>query len=582
MNSTKKTLALLSTSALAAGAAKGAVIYTPINITLSASGKLALDLNLDGSPDFQLGFNGAPKPFINNVPAGATSSYVLSAASNQGLPLTPAGTLINASYQSAQSSGYFNKKSDGTVVGGWTAAGNNEAYVGLELTDGAETHYGWAHFIFNATGVPANNKDTGTLTLLDAAMETTPGVGILAGQTAETGAPLFAVPPLAQTGYLGGTAELTAIATGFPAPGFQWRAGAVGSGVYTNLPNGAGVSDGTINTLTLQNQKLANMADYVVVATNSHGAITSSPPATLTVLPASDSPATLVHRYSFHDAAGSSVFSDSVGGSTWDGTLNGSATLTGSSLQLDGSSGCYASLPPYITSGYAQMTVEFWVDVGPSNPVWTRIFSFGDGSGGTKNSGIDYCPFAAGNYQNLDLSDYYAVDGYANNNAGLNGATGKHITVVVDSTHGVLGYYNGASVVSTLNTAVPSLANINDVNNLIGASLVASDPYFAGTIREFRIYQGVLPAQAIALNDAVGPANYIQLAANPTIRASRSGGNIVLAWPASDFNFAVQSRAALVGGPGWATLTNAPALVGTNWQVSLPLAAGPQFYQLIH
>ena len=112
------------------------------------------------------------------------------------------------------------------------------------------------------------------------------------------------MPPSAQTGYLGGTAQLTVIAQGFPAPSFQWRAGAVGSGIYTNLPNGAGDSHGTLNNLTLQNLKLANMADYVVVVSNSSGSVTSSIPATLTVLPTSDFPAMLVHRYSFQDHGG--------------------------------------------------------------------------------------------------------------------------------------------------------------------------------------------------------------------------------------------------------------------------------------
>ncbi|EEF61350.1 immunoglobulin domain-containing protein [Pedosphaera parvula] len=583
MDTTKKALALLSTSALAAGAAHGAVLYTPVNITLSASGKLNLDLNQDGAPDFQMGFSGAPKPFINNSVAGATPSYVLSGSANQGLPLTVAGTMIDGSYQSAQSTGYFNKNSGGTVVGGWTASGDIEGYVGLELTDGTGTHYGWAHFIFNANGVPDNNKDTGTLRLVDAAMETTPDVGILAGQTAETGAPVVTVSPASQTGYLGGNAQLTVIAQGFPAPTFQWRAGAVGSGVYTNLPNGAGVTDGAFNTLKLQNLTLANVADYVVVVSNAHGAVTSSIPAKLTVLPASDSPATLVHRYSFHDPAGSSTFVDSVGGLDWNGALQGSAALTGSSLHLDGSFGCFASLPPYITSNYTQMTVEFWTDIAPGNPVWTRVFSFGDQTGGgTKNSGVDYCPYAGGNYQNLDLSDLTGASTYANNNAGLNGTTNNHITVIVDSVKGALCYYNGVSVVSTLNGAVPSLANSNDVDNWIGASLVSSDPYLAGTIYEFRVYQGVLPVQAIALNDAVGPANYIQLSANPTLKAASSGGNVALFWPASNFGFAVQSTSTLSGAPSWTTLTNAPALVGTNWQVSLTSTGAARFFRLVH
>jgi hypothetical protein len=248
---------------------------------------------------------------------------------------------------------------------------------------------------------------------------------------------------------------------------------------------------------------------------------------------------------------------------------------------LDGSSGCFATLPSNITSNYNQMTVEFWADIGAGNPAWTRVFSFGDQNGGGKNSGLDYCPFAAGNYQNLDLNAS-GVDAYANNNAGLGGSNNVHVTVIADSTSGVLCYYNGTNVVSTLNSAVPSLASINDANNWIGASLVSVDPYLIGTIYEFRVYQGVLPPAAIALNNALGPVNYLQLAATPTIHAARNGANIVLSWPAGDYGFAVQSRTNLAGGTSWSTLTNAPALVGTNWQVSLPSTNRARFFQLVH
>ena len=586
MNSTKKTIALLSTSALAAGAAQGAVLYSPLNITVPGGRNLNLDLNQDSAPDFKIA-GSSTKPSIDNSPNSA-SAFVLSDSSSQGLPLTAAGTMIDGTYESAQTTGYFNEKTvgfSGVTVGAWTAAGDVEGYVGLELVEGDGTHYGWAHFIYNQTNVTPNINAVGTLILIDAAIETTPNVGILAGQTADTSAPVVVVPPSPTTGYLGGTAQLSVIAQGFPAPSFQWRAGAVGSNIYTNIPNGAGGNHGALNNLTLRNLKLANMADYVVVVSNSSGSVTSSIPATLTVLPTSDFPATLVHRYSFQDAAGSPSFADSVGGPAWDGTLQGTATLTGTNLLLDGSFNCYGFLPPNIMSNYTQMTVEFWADIGANNPVWTRVFSFGSSGGGQKTSGFDYCSFAPGGtngYQNLDLNAG-GVDDYANNNVCLNGTNRVHVTVIVDPVNAALCYYNGTSNVSALNNvAVPSLAGISDNINSIGQSLVAADPYFTGVIYEFRVYQGVLPYQAILLNDAVGPANYIQLSANPTISASRSGGNIVLSWPASDFNFAVQAKSSLTSGPAWTTLTNAPAIVGTNWQMTLPSTNTARFFKLIH
>jgi hypothetical protein len=222
---------------------------------------------------------------------------------------------------------------------------------------------------------------------------------------------------------------------------------------------------------------------------------------------------TLVHRYSFQDSAGSQTFADSVGGSAWNGTLNnqngGTPYLSGSSLELDGL-GDFAELPAGITSNYTQITVEFWADFSASNPVWTRVFSFGDqNGGGSKSSGFDYCHYAGGNYQNLDMLGTNGADAYANSTPGLNGATNAHVTVVIDPVDNNMYYFNGVSVVSTEHNTVPPLSAIIDNFNLIGSSLYANDPTLAGTIHEFRIYQGVLPAGSVALNDAAGPATYL-------------------------------------------------------------------------
>jgi hypothetical protein len=84
--------------------------------------------------------------------------------------------------------------------------------------------------------------------------------------------------------YVGGqSASITIAANGTPPLSYQWLAGAVGSGVYTNLVNGGGTAGATSATLSITNAQLANDLDYVVVVANSFGSVTSSVPATLTV-----------------------------------------------------------------------------------------------------------------------------------------------------------------------------------------------------------------------------------------------------------------------------------------------------------
>jgi Concanavalin A-like lectin/glucanases superfamily len=219
---------------------------------------------------------------------------------------------------------------------------------------------------------------------------------------------------------------------------------------------------------------------------------------------------TLTHRYSFNDAPGNLTFSDSVGGASWDGTLMGSATLDGSSLQLDGFAS-FASLPSGMISSYSQVSIEFWATFGPDNPVWTRVFAFGDQNGGAQHTGLDYCHYAGGDWQNLNLS---TTSGgvYANNPGGLNNRTNVHVTIVVDPVGNRMLYYNGTAVASNPGVnggSVPALSGVIDTTCLIGKSLYDVDALLEGSISEFRIYQGAITPSIVALNDAAGPDNYV-------------------------------------------------------------------------
>lgn len=223
---------------------------------------------------------------------------------------------------------------------------------------------------------------------------------------------------------------------------------------------------------------------------------------------------TMAHRYSFNETAGSVTFADSVGGSSWAGSLVGNASLDGSMLQLDGL-GSFATLPAGVVHNYSQVSIEFWAAFDSNNPFWTRTFAFGDqnGSGG-ELTGLDYCHYATGNWQNMNCQT--ASSGvFANNPTGLNGQTNVHVTIIIDPVDNKLYYYNGTKIISdpVLNNGaggtVPALNGLNDTVNLIGKSLWDQDATLEGAVNEFRIYSGVLPPSTVALNDAAGPDNIV-------------------------------------------------------------------------
>src|ERR1035437_2510726 len=306
---TQHTLLIASSSALAAGMAQGAVQYTgPVNTVIPLPPSPAvgtyIDLNNDGVPDFALGFDGAlqanhQKPFISAYPTYSNGSAALArlyptyvtndgvtVTNAYGLPAATFGTMIDQTYLAPhldtanQNRSYFDQNGDGKYVGDWLTGAKTEGYIGLELFDTtlSTTNFGWAHIIFDDTANPQ------TLTLVDYAWEDSNLTGIIAGATNTVGAPIIYSEPQSQTVGVGANVQMAMTVLANPAPIYQWKAGAIGAGVYTNLTNGGLISGATSPTLTVSGATAANMLDYIVVITNSLGKATSAPPATLTVV----------------------------------------------------------------------------------------------------------------------------------------------------------------------------------------------------------------------------------------------------------------------------------------------------------
>ncbi len=195
---TKKSLAFVSTSALAAGMAQGSVIYSgPLSLQQNFSSTLpyrqGVSMGISGTNDFVFGYEaGANKPYVDTrtyvgapspPDAGGTSGLIgVLAMSNTGLPVTPGGTMINASYAATYppqpntdtaGRGYFSEDGNQNLgIGAWPTDAVTEGYVGIELNLTGGTSYGWLRFIDD----PVSNPNS--LTLVDWAYESTPGVGI--------------------------------------------------------------------------------------------------------------------------------------------------------------------------------------------------------------------------------------------------------------------------------------------------------------------------------------------------------------------------------------------------------------------
>jgi hypothetical protein len=292
------------------------------------------------------------------------------------------------------------------------------------------------------------------------------------------------------------------------------------------------------------------------------------------VLNVAATPLTLVHRYSFNEAASSTTAEDLIGNA--DATLQPGAAFNGTGqMVLDGTNG-FALLPAGIISTLSNATFEVWLTPTTAGN-WQRIFDFGtdEGTGqgrsyvflsarGAPGARFTVKPLDAGEAPILDSQNPLLVNQPA------------HMVAVYNWTAGRASLYQNGVLVASGNTVTP-LSAIPDANNYLGKSQFAVDALFAGTYDEFRIWDGAMQPAQVAASFASGPAQMPL----PSVSAERVGNDQVrLTWPKWGGNFNVQSTTTL-GAGGWTPVSGTPVDNGSSYSLTVPATDQSRFFRLV-
>jgi endoglucanase len=283
----------------------------------------------------------------------------------------------------------------------------------------------------------------------------------------------------------------------------------------------------------------------------------------------------LVHRYSFSETGGTTV-ADSIGGPVWNGTLPGGGTLGGGQLALAANSQQYASLPPGILGSLSNFTVVAWVNL-TSTSNWSRIFDFGNNT--TTNMFLTPQNGTTGTLRFAITTNGGGNEQQINCGSTLTTGVWHQVVVTLNGTTGVLAL-DGVAVGTNSGLTIKPASLGGTANNYIGKSQYP-DPGLDGRVDEFCIYSAALSPAEIAATYALGPDQLLSTNC-PPMSMAMSGTDTTLSWPLASAGYTLQSRTNLMVGNWLNVAAPAPQIVGSQWQVALPLSVdgNPAFYRL--
>jgi autotransporter-associated beta strand protein len=245
---------------------------------------------------------------------------------------------------------------------------------------------------------------------------------------------------------------------------------------------------------------------------------------------ASSVDAGLTHRYSFND----DTANDSVGGAN--GVFvnpSGSGSISGGQVNFgntgtsnDVNTNNYVDLPNNIAKT-ASFTVEGWASWGGGND-WQRVFDFGSNTKGEEQPGDGVAGYNGTTYfmltprsgndpgngrlrnYNGEISQNGSVFLNARNAQGQAFAYGENdgehtFALTYDKAALTFSLYYDGALVARANNVNKDITAIDQVNMWLGRSNWQGDPFFNGSINEFRIYDNAISSTQAAYDRAFGP-----------------------------------------------------------------------------